>query len=240
MRLCGLIVAMLCSVCCATAQGLELKRSPIPIPEGEVFTRYMWKDWGLRPPQPIPDNLEDILIEKEFWSLFEFFPKIVDGELHFEFDVFGTSPLFALQFKPSRKDCILHTSMPACEVGVSPYVEPSVLNNKDELWREGYHFATDYAKPLTVIYYDGHKVVVTEEVINKNNLPAQVKAYILTPLTEGQFYLQINKCCYPILGNAKIYKNLPATVAPPIEQKPIGRAELLAVKPRKIKKILTR
>lgn len=215
MKLCSLIVILLCSICCATAQGLPIKRSPIPIPEGEIFTRYMWKDWGLRPAQPIPDNLEDILIEKEFWMLFEFYPKIRDGELYFEFDVFGSPPDYALQFVSSPSDCILHVST-----------------------NDGFHYTVDYAKQLTVIYYDGHKVVVTEESIDKKSLPAEVKAYILTPLTEGQFYCQINECRYPIwgsIGSRRMYENVPQKVATPIVAKPIGKIELAAVKKRKIR-----
>lgn len=194
--------------------GVANKAVAYPHPRGRNIHSLYVERLGLRPAQPIPDNLEDILIEKEFWMLFEFYPKIRDGELYFEFDVFGSPPEYALQFVSSPSDCILHVTS------------------------EGFHYTVDYAKQLTVIYYDGHKVVVTEESIDKKCLPAEVKAYILTPLTEGQFYCQINECRYPIwgsVGSRRMYENVPQKVATPIVAKPIGKIELAAVKKRKIR-----
>ena len=194
----------------------KLNRYPLPIPEGEVFLCEMWKDWGLRPPQAIPDNLEDILLEREFWSLAEYHLPIRDGKLYFEFVMFGDSPQYALQFSSTIKDCTLHITMPD---------------------REDYHYTASFTKPLTVIFYDGHKVVVTEERIDRENLPNVVKAYILTPLTEGQFYTQINQCCYPIFGDENIYKSLLVKLALPLESGKIGKAELMKVKRIKRKNI---
>ena len=238
-----LYLLFLCGGCCCSAMaayqqmrndthGLKLKRCPIPIPEGEIFTRYMWEDWGLRPPQQIPNDIENILVDAEFWGLFEFYPPIRDGKLYFEYTVFGSAPQFALQFLPNETKCLLHVSMPYGE----PSIDTFYGNKEDESRHNGYHYTTDYTKTLTAVFYDGNKLVVTEDEIDKNNLPEFIKAYILTPLTEGEFYRQINRWQFPIFGSKHFQHPLPINTVSSIKIKQTHKAELAAVKREKLRK----
>ena len=230
------------------AQGLPIRRSPFPVNEASL-KRVV----GLEA-VPIPDNLETILAEQEYWQVCAWNGAYATGgEVYFDGVIYfadngddSNNYDITLQFHPSSEYTI-HLTLPS---------------------RKDVHHTKRYSDTLTVIAYDGKNVVVTGERLKdgdplvdfiyekdgvkydepigyelRNKMDEEVfvvPIYILRPLTIGARNSIFHLAPYPIFEQAEYPKNIRRIVAKHLTPQPIGRAMLLAVKPRKIKKILTR
>lgn len=228
----------------AVAQGVPIKRSPFPVNEASL-KRVV----GLEA-VPIPDIIEEILTEQEYWRVCAWNGAYVTrGEVYFDGVVYfdddgddGNNYDITLQFRPISSEYTIHLTLPS---------------------RKDVHRTKRYADPLTVIAYDGKSVVVTGERLKdgdplvdfiyeqdgvkydepigyelRNRMDGEVfvvPIYILRPLTIGARNSIFHLAPYPIFEQAEYPKNIRRIVAKHLTPQPIGKIELAAVKKRKIR-----
>ncbi|MBE6200455.1 MAG: hypothetical protein E7138_09235 [Rikenellaceae bacterium] len=232
----------------AVAQGLPIRRSPFPVNKSSLK-----RVKGLEA-VPIPDNIEAILAEQEYWQVCASNGAYVTGgEVYFDgivyFDDDGDDSNnydVTLQFHPACSEYTIHKRLPS---------------------RKDIHYTTRYADTLTVIAYDGKNVVITGEQLKdgdplvdfiyekdgkkydepigyemRNRMDEELFAvtiYILRPLTIGARNRIFHLAPRSIFEQDEYPKNILHRIVKPIAPCPIGKAELVAVKKRKIKKIVT-
>lgn len=226
------------------AQGLPIKHSPFHVNESSL-KRVV----GLEA-VPIPDNLEAILTQQEYWQLCaRNGAYVTGGEVYFDgvvyFDDDGDDSNnydVTLQFPLASSEYTIHQTLPS---------------------QKGVHYTNSYADTLTVIAYDGKNVVVTGEQLKdgdplvdfiyeqdevrydepigyelRNRMDGEVfvvPIYILRPLTISARNSIFHLAPYPIFEQAEYPKNIRRIVAKHLTPQTIGKIELAAVKKRKIR-----
>lgn len=228
----------------AVAQGLPIKHSPFHVNESSL-KRVV----GLEA-VPIPDNLEAILTQQEYWQLCaRNGAYVTGGEVYFDgvvyFDDDGDDSNnydVTLQFSLASSEYTIHQTLPS---------------------RKGVHYTNSYADTLTVIAYDGKNVVVTGEQLKdgdplvdfiyekdgvkydepighkmRNRMDEEVfvvPIYILRPLSIGARNRIFHTAPYPIFEQDEYPKNIRRQVVKRLTPCPIGKAELVEIKKRKVR-----